>query len=246
VWFSAVLSCFLLCGIVWTWDDSSVEPQAKGFITVCALWAEGSTFHFCKIVREYRDLSKRKDFQDNMPFQFLVVLSCSVAHIAIFLALATHQLETWQRMHLMAAWGFSVSSVFVCARHVKDRLDIRKLMENPEGYDPQGYNNQMGQFPMGGYPISPAGSLQYQGQQSQQYVQHDGTMQYAPQMQMHNGSGQYQQQYQQYEYERQAQALQDRQQYDGQQMAYHDRGQQLAARNTARTEQGGYHSNAMS
>jgi len=267
VWFSMVLSCFLLCGVVWTWDDKSVKTEAKGFITVCALWAEGSTFQLCKMIRDYRERLTWKD-SENLPFQFLVVFSCLVAHIAIFLALSTHKLENWQRMHLVSAWGLAVTTVFLVSRHVKDRLDIFKLMAPPEtglkhqeGACDNYANHPSVQFSVGGSMQYPMGmqsqqyiqqhSMQYaMGMQSQQYVQHhstpDGMMvQYDNQhVEMQHGRAQYQQ----YELERHY-ALQDRQhnypqQFDGHHMAIADRGQQ-SPRTTARDEQGGYHDNDM-
>lgn len=226
VWFSTLLSCFLLVGVVWTWDDSDVTPQAKGFISVCALWAEGSSFHLCKIVREYRELHARKDLKDNMPFQFLIVFSCIVSHVAIFLALATHKLKDWQRMHLVTSWGFALTCVFVVARHVKDRLDIFKLLETPEQAMQQ-------QGPYGNYGMPPPQG-QYYSNSMMQYPM-DGYGNQAP-MQMQQGGPQYQQ----YEQERYAMAMQAQRQsnqmYNGPQ-AIQDMGQQYAARSTARNEQ---------
>jgi hypothetical protein len=266
VWSSCILSSFLLSGIVWTWDDGY---DAKGFITICTLWAEGSSFQLCKLLRDYRDLQTRKELSDNMPFQLLIVFSCIVAHVAIFLALATHRLESWQRMHLVAAWGFAVTTVFLVARHVRDRLDIFKLTapsevdKRQEGpYGNYGNNGPM-QFPMGTYPMNPAGypegypagPPQYPpGMQSQPYVQQSppssGTMvQYSNrQIQMQHGDAQYHQ----YALERQHMPVpQDRhhdwppQPYDGQHQATPDRGQHLAARNAARNEHGGYYDGNM-
>jgi hypothetical protein len=54
VWMSALASLGAMLCIMWTWDAEVMAIERKGFVSVCALWCEVSSFHLAKLVRTRR------------------------------------------------------------------------------------------------------------------------------------------------------------------------------------------------
>merc|ERR1712046_62995 len=63
VWASAFVAIGMMLGLMWTWDAETMAIERKGFISVCVLWSEVSSFHLAKLVRDRMDAIKAKELR---------------------------------------------------------------------------------------------------------------------------------------------------------------------------------------
>merc|ERR1712183_1191331 len=129
VWTSAVVAVAAMLGLMWTWEADSFAIERKGFITVCVLWCEASSFHFAKLVRDRADPVKAKELKKQIPFQVLVALSSVSSFVTLLIGVCVMPLDTSKRLFLFTGCGFVLSTAFFLAKHVRDRLEVRNLSQ---------------------------------------------------------------------------------------------------------------------
>jgi len=134
VWISAVLAVSLMLGLMWTWESDILAIERKGFITVCVLWCEASCFHLAKLVRDRADPEKAKELRQQLPFQFLVVLSSILSFAILVAGICFMPLDTPKKFYLVVGSGFMLSTACFLAKHVRDRLEHQELLK-AEGTD---------------------------------------------------------------------------------------------------------------
>lgn len=132
VWVSALVAVGMMLGLMWTWDAEIMAIERKGFISVCVLWCEVSSFHLAKLVRDRADPLKAKELRRQLPFQILVALS-SLASFSILLGgICFMPLESSKRFYLVVGSGFMLSTAFFLAKHVRDRQELHKILAAPD------------------------------------------------------------------------------------------------------------------
>lgn len=127
VWASAVLAVVAMLGIMWSWDAETLALERKGFISVCLLWCEVSSFHLAKLVRDRADPKKAPELLKQRPFQILVVLSSAASSIILLAGILLMPLQASKRFFLLAGFGYALSSAFFLAKHVRDKLESKSL-----------------------------------------------------------------------------------------------------------------------
>jgi hypothetical protein len=132
VWMSALASLGAMLGIMWTWDAEVMAVERKGFVSVCVLWCEASSFHLAKLVRDRADPMKSKELRTQLPFQALVVIA-SVSSFSVLLGgIFLMPLKTPKKVFLVVGSGFMLSTAFFLAKHVRDQLELKNVLERPD------------------------------------------------------------------------------------------------------------------
>jgi len=136
VWISAVVAVGLMLGLMWTWGAEVMAIERKGFISVCVLWCEVSSFHLAKLIRDRSNAEKAKELRQQIPFQVLVGLSSLLSFGALIVGICVMPLETPKRFYLVVGSGFMLSTAFYLAKNVRDRLELGQLLALPEVSEP--------------------------------------------------------------------------------------------------------------
>jgi hypothetical protein len=150
VWLTGAFGVLNFLGVVWTWDESIMDVKDKGFFTLVAIWCEASTFRLAMMIRDWNDENRRRWMQEQMAFQVIIGLGCLVGHGVCILVISFHDIRDWQRLLLFSAWGNSITTLFLVARLVRDRMEVQQLgLLNPDSQD---YHEQ---YPSAMPPPSP-------------------------------------------------------------------------------------------
>merc|ERR1712232_1472638 len=104
----------------------------KGFISVCILWCEASFFHLAKLVRDRADPTKAKELRPQRAFQALVVFSAIGSFCTLLGGVCIMPIELPKKFFLAVASGFMLSTAFFLAKHVRDHLELNKLLAFPD------------------------------------------------------------------------------------------------------------------
>lgn len=132
---SALLGLGVMLGLMWRWDAETMAIERKGFISVCILWCEVSAFHLCKLIRDRADRNKNKELRQQLPFQVLVIISSLASFGLLIGGILIMPLDLPKKCFLLIGSGCMLSTAFFLAKHVRDRLELQKLMELPAPED---------------------------------------------------------------------------------------------------------------
>lgn len=132
VWLSFVVAFFTTQIATWSWDDDDMNVTNKGTVTILALWAITSTIHMAKLSRDREDPVLSVSINEQRLYQLMVftswILSCSLCFIMIFL----FDIKDWQRFFLTIGWGYTLTSIYAVAKHVRDQREARHIVEDAE------------------------------------------------------------------------------------------------------------------
>lgn len=132
VWMSAVAAVGAMLGIMWTWDAEVMAIERKGFVSVCVLWCEVSSFHLAKLVRDRADPIKSKELRMQLPFQALVVISSACSFSVLLGGIFLMPLKTPNQVFLTVGAGFMLTTAFFLAKYVRDHLELKNVLELPD------------------------------------------------------------------------------------------------------------------
>jgi len=132
VWMSALFAVGLMLGLMWTWDAEVMVVERKGFVSVCVLWCEASSFHLAKLVRDRNDPMKAKELKAQFAFQILVGLSSVLSFCILVGGICIMPLDISKKMFLVVGCGLVLSTAFFLAKHVRDSLELQQLLASPE------------------------------------------------------------------------------------------------------------------
>eukprot|EP00931_Biecheleriopsis_adriatica_P095743 TRINITY_DN69356_c0_g1_i1.p1 TRINITY_DN69356_c0_g1~~TRINITY_DN69356_c0_g1_i1.p1 ORF type:complete len:344 (+),score=59.51 TRINITY_DN69356_c0_g1_i1:142-1032(+) len=127
----ALLGLGVMLGLMWRWDNETMAIERKGFISVCVLWCEVSAFHLCKLIRDRADRNKTKELRQQLPFQLLVIISSLASFGLLIGGILAMPLDLPKTFFLLIGSGCMLSTAFFMAKHVRDRLELQKLLELP-------------------------------------------------------------------------------------------------------------------
>jgi hypothetical protein len=132
---SALLALGVMLGLMWSWGSNIMAIERKGFVSVCVLWCEVSAFHLCKLIRDRADPIKSRELRTQLPFQLLVIAS-SIASFGLLLGgVLIMPLDLPKRFFLLIGSGAMLSTAFFLAKHVRDRLEVQKLLAQDDSHD---------------------------------------------------------------------------------------------------------------
>merc|ERR1719152_135352 len=117
-----------MIGMMWTWEEDVMVVERKGFISVCVLWCEASFFHFAKLVRDRADPLKARELRTQCAFQALVVISSLASFCILLGGVFIMPLDLPKKFYLAVGSGFMLSTAFFLAKHIRDHVELRKLL----------------------------------------------------------------------------------------------------------------------
>merc|ERR1711972_901688 len=133
VWGSALLSVLLMLGTMWSWSSDVLAMERKGYYSGMVLWSLVSSFHLAKLVRDRGDPIKRKELQNQIPYQLLIVGSSALSAAALVVGTFLMPLALQHRLFLLVGTGFTISAAFFLAKQVRDRQEVAILRQLAAG-----------------------------------------------------------------------------------------------------------------